>query len=103
MFYPIVVDDNLDVTSTDECRIRAIHSIGSLKRFKKYLDICIEINIINTGVYYLSFLIKMEDASFPGGGVNPASSKSDTGRGNGPLPLGGSGLMEEMSALLARR
>lgn len=31
MFYPIVVDDNLDVTSTDECRIRAIHSIGSLK------------------------------------------------------------------------
>uniref|UniRef100_A0A452S3L2 ENAH actin regulator n=1 Tax=Ursus americanus TaxID=9643 RepID=A0A452S3L2_URSAM len=52
-------------------------------------------------------LIKMEDASFPSGGttvgVNPASSKSDTGRGNGPLPLGGSGLMEEMSALLARR
>ncbi|XP_072588786.1 protein enabled homolog isoform X15 [Vulpes vulpes] len=46
---------------------------------------------------------RMEDASFPGGGVNPASSKSDTGRGNGPLPLGGSGLMEEMSALLARR
>lgn len=49
----------------------------------------------------------MEDASFPSGGttvvVNPASSKSDTGRGNGPLPLGGSGLMEEMSALLARR
>ncbi|XP_040492056.1 protein enabled homolog isoform X1 [Ursus maritimus] len=50
---------------------------------------------------------RMEDASFPSGGttvgVNPASSKSDTGRGNGPLPLGGSGLMEEMSALLARR
>ncbi|KAB1258919.1 Protein enabled-like protein [Camelus dromedarius] len=49
----------------------------------------------------------MEDASFPGGGntigVNSASSKTDTGRGNGPLPLGGSGLMEEMSALLARR
>lgn len=32
-----------------------------------------------------------------------ASPKTDTGRGNGPLPLGGSGLMEEMSALLARR
>ncbi|XP_010972266.3 protein enabled homolog isoform X5 [Camelus bactrianus] len=50
---------------------------------------------------------RMEDASFPGGGntigVNSASSKTDTGRGNGPLPLGGSGLMEEMSALLARR
>nr|XP_045733605.2 protein enabled homolog isoform X3 [Mirounga angustirostris] len=50
---------------------------------------------------------RMEDASLPSGGttigVNPASSKSDTGRGNGPLPLGGSGLMEEMSALLARR
>ncbi|XP_077024704.1 protein enabled homolog isoform X3 [Tamandua tetradactyla] len=50
---------------------------------------------------------RMEDASFPVGGntigVNSASSKTDTGRGNGPLPLGGSGLMEEMSALLARR
>ncbi|XP_034864568.1 protein enabled homolog isoform X7 [Mirounga leonina] len=50
---------------------------------------------------------RMEDASLPSGGttigVNLASSKSDTGRGNGPLPLGGSGLMEEMSALLARR
>ncbi|XP_036686571.1 protein enabled homolog isoform X6 [Balaenoptera musculus] len=50
---------------------------------------------------------RMEDASFPSGGntigVNAASSKTDTGRGNGPLPLGGSGLMEEMSALLARR
>nr|KAF6399701.1 ENAH actin regulator [Molossus molossus] len=50
---------------------------------------------------------RMEDASFPSGGntvgVNSASSKTDTGRGNGPLPLGGSGLMEEMSALLARR
>ncbi|XP_040119607.1 protein enabled homolog isoform X2 [Oryx dammah] len=50
---------------------------------------------------------RMEEASFPSGGnttgVNSASSKTDTGRGNGPLPLGGSGLMEEMSALLARR
>ncbi|XP_066237386.1 protein enabled homolog isoform X4 [Saccopteryx leptura] len=50
---------------------------------------------------------RMEDASFPSGGntigVNSASSKTDTSRGNGPLPLGGSGLMEEMSALLARR
>uniref|UniRef100_A0A8C3W9X3 Protein enabled homolog n=1 Tax=Catagonus wagneri TaxID=51154 RepID=A0A8C3W9X3_9CETA len=50
---------------------------------------------------------RMEDGSFPSGGntagVNSASSKTDTGRGNGPLPLGGSGLMEEMSALLARR
>uniref|UniRef100_A0A8C2UPT9 ENAH actin regulator n=1 Tax=Chinchilla lanigera TaxID=34839 RepID=A0A8C2UPT9_CHILA len=50
---------------------------------------------------------RMEDASFPSGGsttgVNAASSKADSGRGNGPLPLGGSGLMEEMSALLARR
>ncbi|ELK10651.1 Protein enabled like protein [Pteropus alecto] len=50
---------------------------------------------------------RMEDAPFPGGGnatgVNSTSSKTDTGRGNGPLPLGGSGLMEEMSALLARR
>lgn len=45
---------------------------------------------------------RMEDASFPSGG-NSTSSKTDTGRGNGPLPLGGSGLMEEMSALLARR
>ncbi|XP_015417822.1 PREDICTED: protein enabled homolog [Myotis davidii] len=55
---------------------------------------------------YVCF-VKMEDASFPSGGgtvgVNSASSKADTGRGNGPLPLGGSGLMEEMSALLARR
>uniref|UniRef100_A0A8D2CSH2 Protein enabled homolog n=1 Tax=Sciurus vulgaris TaxID=55149 RepID=A0A8D2CSH2_SCIVU len=50
---------------------------------------------------------RMEDASFPSGGntisMNSVSSKTDTGRGNGPLPLGGSGLMEEMSALLARR
>ncbi|XP_075386942.1 protein enabled homolog isoform X8 [Tenrec ecaudatus] len=50
---------------------------------------------------------RMEDASCPSGGntigVNSASSKAETGRGNGPLPLGGSGLMEEMSALLARR
>ncbi|XP_012586457.1 PREDICTED: protein enabled homolog [Condylura cristata] len=50
---------------------------------------------------------RMEDVSFPSGGntsgVNSASSKTDTGRGNGPLPLGGTGLMEEMSALLARR
>uniref|UniRef100_A0A8C8YTV6 ENAH actin regulator n=1 Tax=Prolemur simus TaxID=1328070 RepID=A0A8C8YTV6_PROSS len=50
---------------------------------------------------------RMEDTSFPSGGsavgVNSASSKADSGRGNGPLPLGGSGLMEEMSALLARR
>ncbi|XP_073072754.1 protein enabled homolog isoform X5 [Manis javanica] len=49
---------------------------------------------------------RMEDASFPSGGnvgVNSASLKTDTGRGNGPLPLGGGGLMEEMSALLARR
>ncbi|XP_061481034.1 protein enabled homolog isoform X3 [Rhineura floridana] len=37
------------------------------------------------------------------GGASCASLKTDTGRGNGPLPLGGSGLMEEMSALLARR
>jgi enabled protein len=52
-------------------------------------------------------LIKVEDVSFPSGGstvsVNSASSKTDIVRGNGPLPLGGSGLMEEMSALLARR
>ncbi|XP_038205301.1 protein enabled homolog isoform X3 [Arvicola amphibius] len=50
---------------------------------------------------------RVEDGSFPSGGgtvaVNLASSKADAGRGNGPLPLGGSGLMEEMSALLARR
>ncbi|XP_036925247.1 protein enabled homolog isoform X5 [Sturnira hondurensis] len=50
---------------------------------------------------------RVEDGSFPSGGsaagVNAASSKTDAGRGNGPLPLGGSGLMEEMSALLARR
>ncbi|XP_058165330.1 protein enabled homolog isoform X2 [Dasypus novemcinctus] len=45
---------------------------------------------------------RVEDASFPSGG-NTTPSKADTGRGNGPLPLGGSGLMEEMSALLARR
>uniref|UniRef100_A0A8C6AFP9 Protein enabled homolog n=2 Tax=Marmota TaxID=9992 RepID=A0A8C6AFP9_MARMA len=48
---------------------------------------------------------RMEDASFPSGGstISVNSSKTDTSRGNGPLPLGGSGLMEEMSALLARR
>ncbi|KAM5144654.1 protein enabled homolog isoform 2-T2 [Callospermophilus lateralis] len=48
---------------------------------------------------------RMEDASFPSGGstISMNSSKTDTSRGNGPLPLGGSGLMEEMSALLARR
>ncbi|XP_044290235.1 protein enabled homolog isoform X3 [Varanus komodoensis] len=44
-----------------------------------------------------------EEFSNPVGGTNSASPKTDTGRGNGPLPLGGSGLMEEMSALLARR
>ncbi|KAM9004810.1 protein enabled homolog isoform 12-T13 [Sarcophilus harrisii] len=50
---------------------------------------------------------RIEDSSSPSGGsaigVNSTSAKTDTGRGNGPLPLGGSGLMEEMSALLARR
>ncbi|CAN2387496.1 Enabled homolog [Pristimantis euphronides] len=30
-------------------------------------------------------------------------SKAESSRGNGPLPMGGGGLMEEMSALLARR
>ncbi|XP_062980196.1 protein enabled homolog isoform X4 [Elgaria multicarinata webbii] len=44
-----------------------------------------------------------EESSSPSGGTSSASPKTDTGRGNGPLPLGGSGLMEEMSALLARR
>lgn len=44
-----------------------------------------------------------EDSPIPSGGTNSASPKTDTNRGNGPLPLGGSGLMEEMSALLARR
>ncbi|XP_075003326.1 protein enabled homolog isoform X1 [Calonectris borealis] len=42
-------------------------------------------------------------SSSGGGGGGSASSKTDSSRGNGPLPLGGSGLMEEMSALLARR
>ncbi|XP_075269195.1 protein enabled homolog isoform X5 [Opisthocomus hoazin] len=47
---------------------------------------------------------RVEDSSSSsGGGGGSASSKTDSGRGNGPLPLGGSGLMEEMSALLARR
>ncbi|XP_074845990.1 protein enabled homolog isoform X7 [Carettochelys insculpta] len=41
-----------------------------------------------------------EESSSPNVGT---SSKTDSVRGNGPLPLGGSGLMEEMSALLARR
>ncbi|XP_032910513.1 protein enabled homolog isoform X9 [Catharus ustulatus] len=44
-----------------------------------------------------------DSSSSSGGGGGSASSKTDGGRGNGPLPLGGSGLMEEMSALLARR
>ncbi|XP_072188467.1 protein enabled homolog isoform X4 [Excalfactoria chinensis] len=44
-----------------------------------------------------------EDSSSSSGGGSSAPSKTDSGRGNGPLPLGGSGLMEEMSALLARR
>ncbi|XP_010134531.1 PREDICTED: protein enabled homolog isoform X4 [Buceros rhinoceros silvestris] len=44
-----------------------------------------------------------EDSSSSSGGGGSASSKAESGRGNGPLPLGGSGLMEEMSALLARR
>ncbi|XP_064020665.1 protein enabled homolog isoform X3 [Pogoniulus pusillus] len=44
-----------------------------------------------------------DSSSSGGGGGGSASSKTDSGRGNGPLPLGGSGLMEEMSALLARR
>ncbi|XP_053877334.1 protein enabled homolog isoform X2 [Malaclemys terrapin pileata] len=43
---------------------------------------------------------RSEEFSNSSGGV---SSKTDSVRGNGPLPLGGSGLMEEMSALLARR
>ncbi|XP_024070343.1 protein enabled homolog isoform X13 [Terrapene carolina triunguis] len=43
---------------------------------------------------------RSEEFSSSSGG---ASSKTDSVRGNGPLPLGGSGLMEEMSALLARR
>ncbi|XP_042310275.1 protein enabled homolog isoform X3 [Sceloporus undulatus] len=44
-----------------------------------------------------------EESPNPSGGTSSASPKTDSGRGNGPLPLGGSGLMEEMSALLARR
>ncbi|XP_039386211.1 protein enabled homolog isoform X3 [Mauremys reevesii] len=43
---------------------------------------------------------RSEESSSSSGG---ALSKTDSVRGNGPLPLGGSGLMEEMSALLARR
>ncbi|XP_019338668.1 protein enabled homolog isoform X4 [Alligator mississippiensis] len=44
-----------------------------------------------------------EESSGSSGGTSSALSKTDSSRGNGPLPLGGSGLMEEMSALLARR
>ncbi|KAM9317249.1 protein enabled homolog [Gastrophryne carolinensis] len=48
-----------------------------------------------------------EEASSQGGlgSVVPsaAPSKAEPSRGNGPLPMGGGGLMEEMSALLARR
>ena len=36
-------------------------------------------------------------------GRNSASSKGDIGCGNGPLPVEGTDLVEEMSALLARR
>lgn len=51
-----------------------------------------------------SCIMQGEDSSSSsGGGGGSASSKTESGRGNGPLPLGGSGLMEEMSALLARR
>lgn len=41
-----------------------------------------------------------------GGVVAPGAAKPEAARGNGPLPGGGGGgggLMEEMSALLARR
>uniref|UniRef100_A0A7M4E4S4 VASP tetramerisation domain-containing protein n=1 Tax=Crocodylus porosus TaxID=8502 RepID=A0A7M4E4S4_CROPO len=41
-----------------------------------------------------------EESSSSSGGTSSALSKADSSRGNGPLPLGGSGLMEEMSALL---
>ncbi|MBN3325608.1 ENAH protein, partial [Atractosteus spatula] len=39
----------------------------------------------------------------PGGAMGSAASKAESSRGNGPLSVGGGGLMEEMSALLARR
>ncbi|KAJ8355402.1 hypothetical protein SKAU_G00181960 [Synaphobranchus kaupii] len=41
-------------------------------------------------------------AAAAGGAGTPTGAKGEASRGNGPLP-GGGGLMEEMSALLARR
>lgn len=56
-----------------------------------------------TSFAHILCFTKGEDSSSSSGGGGSAPSKTDSGRGNGPLPLGGSGLMEEMSALLARR
>lgn len=49
----------------------------------------------------------VEDGSFPivrnAVSVNLAPSKEDAGQGKGPIPLVGSGLMEEMRTLLSGR
>lgn len=83
-----------------------MYFLKSIMMRSSVLNVLISI-IIYIRNYSVYVLIKVEDGSFPSGGgtvgVNLASSKADAGRGNGPLPLGGSGLMEEMSALLARR
>lgn len=52
---------------------------------------------------YCYFLLQNEEPSAAAvGGVAAPSATKPEARGNGPLP-GGGGLMEEMSALLARR
>lgn len=53
---------------------------------------------------YCYFLLQNEEpsAAAVGGVAAPSATKPEAARGNGPLP-GGGGLMEEMSALLARR
>lgn len=52
---------------------------------------------------YCCFLLQNEEPSAAAVGVAaPSAAKPEAARGNGPLP-GGGGLMEEMSALLARR
>lgn len=111
----IIGDVRFDNTSFDtwsQCSLP--HQFLRFKKKYVFIEIhaavsfCFDLNMVwPQSVLCVCVLIKMEDAPFPGvgntTGVNSASSKTDTGRGNGPLPLGGSGLMEEMSALLARR
>lgn len=57
----------------------------------------------NTNVFLLVALQSDDAGAALAAAMMGATGAKSEARGNGPLPGGGGGLMEEMSALLARR